>query len=306
MIVAMGIVSFILVVLIQMVDATSQAWNSGTRRVDAFREARAALHIIEHDFAGMKTDWYSTADLTNPALFKKNLNGLPMILDDAVNITGIDMKGTPKERTAAMFFLSTTADLTKSPSERTAEDGDVGTVGYYVAFSEDGSAQAGANGRKIFKLYRFFRPSKETFDTTYAYLTDPTVTQKKFLAGSAASKNLTAHDGNEPLAFNVTDFSIKAYYYDKTGNIQVFSAEEAAKPIDRTVPGFDPATAYPPRPDFVEITLGVLGNQSVAKLGKNQVNDWNRTPVGSGIPNDLAGRVVSQEARVFTTRINCN
>lgn len=296
MFIALGIVSFILIVLIQMVDATSNAWSAGTRRVDAFREARAALHIIERDLAGLKTDWYQPADLTNPEQFKSNLRGLPIVLDDADEIDGLTLQGMPKPRTQALFFLSTSADLGTSPSQRTAADGDLCTVGYYVAFANDG-----ASGRKVYKLYRYFKPSRTTFNRVYSYLKksaegETTVTQENFLIDNPGTDPKGADD-HEPLAFNVTDFTIKAYYYDQAGKIQVFSAEKA------TDPAFP---QHPTRPDFLEVTLGVLGNQSVAKLPPDDPAAWERTPLGQGLPSEPTARTVAQEARVFTTRINCN
>jgi uncharacterized protein (TIGR02599 family) len=311
MVVAMGIVSFIMVVLIQMVNATSSAWNSGNRRIDAFREARAALNIIERDLVGMQTDWYDYESLENPSEFQ-NRPGLPVILDKGTEIKGdsFTMEGdVRKANTDALFFISTTADLTTAPSQRSFEDSLLSMVGYYVGYAEDGNS-----GRKIYKLYRYFKPSEPTFDRLFDYMKQSSVTIEKFLKDSNRNgSDPVISDVHEVLAYNVTDFTVKAYYYDENHKVLAFDYKEAAKPVatetDKADPSYDPSKfakdGYPNRPDFVEITLGVLGNQTVAKLPKNDPNAWGRTPVNSSLPSDGSGRAISQEARLFTTRIDC-
>lgn len=70
LLVAMAVLSLLVVLLMGMVDSATTLWRENENRVDAYREARAALNIIASDLRAL----HPTG---NPAHFAANLPGLP-------------------------------------------------------------------------------------------------------------------------------------------------------------------------------------------------------------------------------------
>jgi GxxExxY protein len=136
LLVAVSVLSILLVVLLNIVQGATSLWRTSENKVEAYREARAALQV-------MSSDLRNTLASTNTNFFRTNISGYP----NPTNLT----------------FL-TTLPLS---SQDTTSKGDVCTVGYFLAY-DNKSPIAGNNGRQSYNLYRYFVESNETF----AKLTD--------------------------------------------------------------------------------------------------------------------------------------
>jgi type II secretory pathway pseudopilin PulG len=136
LLVAVSVLSILLVVLLNIVQGATSLWRTSENKVEAYREARAALQV-------MSSDLRNTLASTNTNFFRTNISSYP----NPTNLT----------------FL-TTLPLS---SQDTTSKGDVCTVGYFLAY-DNKSPIAGNNGRQSYNLYRYFVESNETF----AKLTD--------------------------------------------------------------------------------------------------------------------------------------
>jgi len=131
LLVAVSVLSILLVVLMNIVQSSTSLWRGSENKVEAYREARAALQVISSDLR-------STLASTNTNFFRTNISGYP----NPTNLT----------------FLAT---LPLS-SQNTNSLGDVCTVGYFLKY-DNKSSVAGASGRQSYNLYRYFLDSNDTF-----------------------------------------------------------------------------------------------------------------------------------------------
>jgi GxxExxY protein len=133
LLVAVSVLSILLVILLNIVQGATSLWRTSENKVEAYREARAALQV-------MSSDLKNILPTTNADFFRTNLTNTPNL-----------------------GFLAT---LPLS-SQNTNSLSDVCTVGYFLAYNNK-SPVAGASGRQSYNLYRYFVESNETF----AKLTD--------------------------------------------------------------------------------------------------------------------------------------
>jgi GxxExxY protein len=131
LLVAVSVLSILLVVLLNIVQGATSLWRGSENKVEAYREARAALQV-------MSSDLKNILPTTNTVFFRTNISGYP----NPTNLT----------------FLAT---LPLS-SQNTNSLGDVCTVGYFLKY-DNKSSVAGASGRQSYNLYRYFVESNETF-----------------------------------------------------------------------------------------------------------------------------------------------
>ena len=128
LLVAVSILSILLVILLNIVQGATSLWRTSENKVEAYREARAALQVMSSDLKNILPS-------TNFALFRTNLTNTPNL-----------------------GFLAT---LPLS-SQNTDSLSDVCTVGYFRAYNNK-SPVAGTSGRQSYNLYRYFVESNETF-----------------------------------------------------------------------------------------------------------------------------------------------
>lgn len=128
LLVAISVLSILLVILLNIVQGATNLWRTSENKVEAYREARAALQV-------MSTDLKNILASTNTAFFRTNLTNSPNL--------------------GFLATLPTSLQDTNSLS-------DVCTVGYFRAYG-DKSPVAGASGRQSYNLYRYFVESNETF-----------------------------------------------------------------------------------------------------------------------------------------------
>jgi GxxExxY protein len=132
LLVAVSVLSILLVVLLNIVQGATSLWRGSENKVEAYREARAALQV-------MSSDLKNILPTTNTDFFRTNLTSYP----SPTNLT----------------FL---AALPSSSQDTTSSKSDICAVGYFVAY-DNKSPVAGNNGRQSYNLYRYFVESNETF-----------------------------------------------------------------------------------------------------------------------------------------------
>ena len=196
MLVAMAAVGILLVILMSVLDGGSKLWRENENRVDAFREARAALAIMSRDLQN---------------LFPTTNAGHFLLAEDAYSVLGdIAAPVTNTNSGSAVFFLSA---LPANAQEEAQNKSDVCQIGYFLAFDKTSSST-----NKSLNLYRYFRSS----DPTFAALTN---------IPSALYKTPPPKPGEEEtelLARNVTRMIIRAYTW-ANGGLQSF--DSAATPV---------------------------------------------------------------------------
>jgi prepilin-type N-terminal cleavage/methylation domain-containing protein len=129
LLVAVSVLSILLVILLNIVQGATSLWRGSENKVEAYREARAALQV-------MASDLKNILPTTNTDFFRTNLTNSPNI-----------------------GFL---AALPISSQDTTSSKSDVCTVGYFLAYNNK-SPIAGTSGRQSYNLYRYFVESNETF-----------------------------------------------------------------------------------------------------------------------------------------------
>ncbi len=131
LLVAIAVLCILLVILLDIVQGATNLWRTSENKVEAYREARAALQIISSDLR------HALAS-TNTNFFRRDISSYP-------NSTNVAFLAT--------FPLS---------SQETNSLSDVCTVGYFLAY-DNKSPVSGITGRQSYNLYRYFVESNETF-----------------------------------------------------------------------------------------------------------------------------------------------
>ena len=162
LLVAVSVLSILLVILLNIVQGATNLWRTSENKVEAYREARAALQVMSSDLKNILPS-------TNLAFFRTNLTSSP-----------------------SFGFLATLPLSSQNPGSSLS---DVCTVGYFLAYSNK-SPVAGATGRQSYNLYRYFLESNETFvnltaNSTSALTTSFDTTHFEILARNVVSFNAT-------------------------------------------------------------------------------------------------------------------
>lgn len=126
--VAVSVLSILLVILLNIVQGATNLWRTSENKVEAYREARAALQVMSSDLRNILPS-------TNFAFFRTNLTSTPNL-----------------------GFLATLPISSQNPASLS----DVCTVGYFLAYSNK-SPVSTTSGRQSYNLYRYFVESNETF-----------------------------------------------------------------------------------------------------------------------------------------------
>ncbi|MDD5199667.1 MAG: prepilin-type N-terminal cleavage/methylation domain-containing protein [Terrimicrobiaceae bacterium] len=161
-----------------------------------------------------------------------------------------------ESKSDSLFFVAALPSDSQKPG---ANKSDLCSVGYFLAFAP---ASLG-NVKESMNLYRYLRSS----DDTFAALNDTLPLARGVTIGPS---------GEEVLARNITSLKIQAYVVDPTTH----------KPAEFK------ASATQPAPDFVDIELTALNNDSVKRLKSKA--DW----------KDTTSITYNQNARTFSTRVN--
>jgi prepilin-type N-terminal cleavage/methylation domain-containing protein len=195
LLVAMAVLAILVVMLMGLVTSATSLWRASENRVDAYREARAALSVMTRDLAALIPS-------ANTNLFLINSNGA---FTKAAPGAEKDVR-----RAGAAFFL---AALPTNAQDSTNNRSDVCEVGYFLSFEK---VKFMTNSEKTMNLYRFFRSSDPTFTNLSA-----SDNFKHAAMGSA---------GEELLARNIREFRITPLVWTNNAYSTNF-VPTAAKPV---------------------------------------------------------------------------
>lgn len=287
LLVAVAVLSTLMVLLFGFFDQATQAWQASERKIDSFREARAALFYLRRDLQGM------VVDENIPWVMFNN----PQAINDAPPPAGygpIRAGAPPTAHGDTLFFISR-----QSPEAQEAGSlGDLCAVGYYLVYSSNLPAGVSGIQGRSYKLHRYFKSSNSTWEQGGAtgtglrpFLTAlstqraldrssglPATEAAAFLATNqmlfAAANPVSA---DEVLARNVINLFIRAYREDH-------SQIPTAGPVGE-------------KPSFFEISLLALNNDTAAKLASQA--DWHA-------PADVNARspLLQKNAREFRVRVD--
>lgn len=199
LLVAMAVLAVLVVMLLGLVDSTSKLWRANESRVDAYREARAALSVMARDLgsasAGKKMDFFRVNDQAYP------------FLSDALKNTN---------NAGALFFLTT---LPSSAQQPEANRSALCQVGYFLAYG-DTSMSPGAQNERSLNLYRYFQSS----DASLPLLTNSV---PPYFPLELGPRNPNV----ELLARNISGFRVLAL--DADGNSYVQTVDSPMPPVIR-------------------------------------------------------------------------
>ncbi|NJK91602.1 MAG: prepilin-type N-terminal cleavage/methylation domain-containing protein [Blastochloris sp.] len=269
LLVSMAILSTLMVLLFSFFEQATRAWQNSEKKVDAFREARAALYYLKKDLEALYADGTESTDGTVPFFY----------FDDPRNLAPISYSGatlsTPAAHGDALFFISAqSSDAQDSAKGRS----DLCAVGYYLVYDRDSSAIG--TTRRSYRLLRYFHSSDETWRLPIDPALTPSSGLLPFLqsvqAGSADNALLFPPakgtvTGDEVIARNVINFQVTPLKSD-------FSNFSTTGPILR-------------RPAFFDISLTALNLETAQKL--NTQEDWHNT----------SSKLFLENAQVFTLRV---
>lgn len=272
LLVATAVLSTMMVLLFGFFDQATQAWQTSERKVDAFREARAALFFLRRDLQAMVVDEHLSW------VFYNDPQAVPPAYGSIV------AKAPPRAHGDTLFFISR-----QSPeAQKSGSRGDLCAVGYYLHFSPDLTVAEAGTGRirSTYKLHRYFQSSDEAWERggqgllpfLRARATQPATPADALLRSSQLlffPANPVAED--EILARNVINLFIRAY--------------DSANTL---LPADGPLLT---RPAYFEISLLALNNDTAAKLASQE--QWHA-------PADFNSRsqLLRENAREFRLRVN--
>ncbi len=242
LLVSMAVLSLLVVLLLSMVDNATKMWRQSENRVDAYREARAALNLMASDLASI----YASTN-TNFLYVNRPPTGMPSVspaLDGQI------------------FFISAIPTVAQGSGQKS----DLCTVGYFAGFDKTSIT---GKGESSMNLYRYFRPSNETFDDL----------KSGDIADTMTVSTLPTSDDAEVLAKNITGFKVTAYSKDPgtPGKLTPFNQ-----------------STNTPSPDVLEITLSAISNDAAKRFTTQ--SDWENT-------NSVTHR---ENVRTFTKRVVLN
>lgn len=252
MLVSMAVLSMLLVLLLSMVDNATKMWRQSENRVDAYREARAALNLIASDLASIYTS-------TNANFFR-------------INDASISIQPTASISTNNMFFVTA---LSPDAQDDAKNKSDLCEVGYFVTYNSTSLLASDTN--RSMNLYRYFRSS----DDTFVSLSNNLIVPDKISTGSA---------GEEVLAKNITGFKVDAYSKDPstTGKLTPFN-QSATTPMPDVLEitlnaiSNDAAKRFTSQSEW-ETTNSITHQQNVRTFTKRLVLNRDASPTLSPSP----------------------
>ncbi len=182
--VAMAVMAVLVVLLFSMVDAATKLWRENENRVDAYREARAALAVMTSDLRSILVS-------TNTKYFSTNIPG-----------------ANPTGATNGLFFLTKLPLSAQPPNNR----GDLCAVGYFRGWEKQTAYFAGnTNGdtlsRQAFHIFRSIYGSDQTYSNLLAPAAEPL-------------QNLAAANTAEVLGRNVCSLEFLYYVTNTPGTFK--------------------------------------------------------------------------------------
>jgi len=279
LLVSMAVLSTMMLLLFGFFDQATKAWSSSEKKIDAFREARAALYFLRRDL--------------NSLLLTENL---PMVYFDnptTAQNQGLFVGNPPTQAHGDfIMFLSSQA-----PEVLGSGQSEVCAVGYYLAYwrTSSGSGQNAINNAS-FQLHRYFFDSDETWNNSgagastasglFPFLqSNPNPVNGSF-SGYPFAPATGTPNGDDVIARNVINFECRPY--DEDNNPIIPSNPTAGYLyLDQNDPAIEEIS-------YFRVALTAFNFDTAQKL--SSPDDWYMDPVD---PNLLQ----SQAAQIFTTKI---
>ncbi|MDX6766235.1 MAG: prepilin-type N-terminal cleavage/methylation domain-containing protein [Candidatus Methylacidiphilales bacterium] len=276
MLVAVTVLSLLMVMLFGFFDQATKAWQNSEKKIDAFREVRAALFFIQRDiqqiFVSTKVPWYLYGDPRS---------------GEAVNLVTDTGNSPPASYGDVIFFFSSQSpeyqEVGKNKSNLCA-------VGYYLSYRPD----LGSGGRRSYKLYRYFKSSDDAWSSAGRGLL-PFLT-----SGSSLFVSATTND--EVIARNVIGLEIRPLVYtrDSAGQLAIdgpgtgtdWNDYSYTEPVSGRARG-----GRNDLPDLMEISLNAFNYDTAAKLSDQDA--WHRES-----NPDTWSPLGSQNIQTFRTRVS--
>ena len=147
---ASTLLSVILLMMVGMQDQMSKAWKNSNRRMDATREARAALRMMSSDLGNL---FFRTNTDGSTMAYNPNESPVPMaILNDAARKLTLPNMNNVQTGSVALFALVQRQPTVPNPDALFDE---FSAVGYYIG----SGTNVNVNGvsQTTYNLYRYSR-----------------------------------------------------------------------------------------------------------------------------------------------------
>lgn len=217
---ATTLLSVILLMMVGMQDQMSKAWRNSNRRMDATREARAALRMMSSDLGNL---YFRTNTSGSTFAYNPNRSPIPLaILNDGARATTLSIPNA-QPGSVAIFALVQRQSSVPNPN---ATFDEFSAVGYYIGEAED----VDVNGfkRTSYNLYRFFSTGTNLTPGLISYLQSANATASvtnifrpstndDILARNACNLQVTVYPTNSVpkngLVFSVPEVTTSNTYY---------------------------------------------------------------------------------------------
>ena len=194
---ASTLLSVILLMMVGMQDQMSKAWKNSNRRMDATREARAALRMMSSDLGNL---FFRTNTDGSTMAYNPNQSPVPMaILNDEARKLTLPNMANVQTGSVALFALVQRQPAVPNPNALFDE---FSAVGYYIG----SGTNVNVNGvsQTTYNLYRYFRTGTNLTPALIAYL------QAKNATSSVAGIFQPSAD-DEILARNACNLQVTFY-----------------------------------------------------------------------------------------------
>lgn len=191
LLIAVGLLAMLATMLFLILDATSRLWRENERRVDSYREARAALNLIARELRSWQP--------LDPAMGRS----LVVNPQPADGIALPAAAAAPAIADSIWFTSLIPPKLQHSGKNKS----DLCALGYYLAWTPN----PGAGGGSSYKLYRHFRSSDDTFAAIQA--------------GQPLYQDIKASvdNNNDILARNITSLKIRPFEITSNGTLALIT-----------------------------------------------------------------------------------
>jgi type II secretory pathway pseudopilin PulG len=272
LLIATGITAIIVVLLGTMLGSLLNTASRSNQRIDAFREARAALQMIQRDLSNLVRAQWNPDPFPSPAPLPCAVSTVSttFVTRPAAYFAAAPVWQDPNDPYSAGNPNAQIFALISTKSAGSATAGDVSAVGYYCRW--DGNR---------YTLRRFFRDSAHTFSV---------LQNAASYAADSDLYDLNAADArNDVLAAYVWDF--KVAIYDASGNLQPPTTYPCVCDQSATTPRLLPAA--------IEISFNAMSPQAARTVMSvsSSPADWMTMTV-------MNANLVNPHTYQFRTRIN--
>jgi Tfp pilus assembly protein PilW len=189
---ASTLLSVILLMMVGMQDQMSKAWKNSNRRMDATREARAALRMMSSDLGNL---FFRTNTDGSTMAYNPNESPVPMaILNDAARKLTLPSMTNVQAGSVALFALVQRQPTVPNPDARFDE---FSAVGYYIGSGTDVNVNGLTNTT-------YFRTGTNLTTNLIAYLQAKSAT-------SSVAKIFEPSADDEILARNACNLQVTVY-----------------------------------------------------------------------------------------------